>query len=212
MSTKVSSETINETARVAKERAPEFASAARRRAHKKADGGIHTVKHVAHKSHVEEAIQGTEVARGPIKRWVRASALATLPPPPGFHIEWVRRDNRNRGDLENLVAHLSEGWEFCRKSDFPAKYVPTQRLSDYGECIGNDSSLLMKLPLELKQQRDEYYRNNRNRSTKAVGMPDPAPEGVSHPDMPIVEDKNRVRVRMRPMKGRRVPTRVADDV
>jgi hypothetical protein len=212
MNAKVSSEAINETARRAKEAAPEFAAAARRRPHKAADGGIHAVKHKAHKSRTEEAAATTEVARGPIKRWVRASALANLPPPPGFHHEWVRRDNRNRGDMENLVAHLSEGWDFARKSHYPGKYVPTQRLSDYGECIGNDSSLLMILPLELKQQRDEYYRNNRNRSTKAVGMPDPAPEGVSHPDMPIVEDKNRVRVRMHQMKGRRPPIRVADDV
>lgn len=211
MSTKVSSESINETARIARERAPEFAKQARTNRAKKADGGIHAVKREVGKSRVQEAAAATDVALPPARRWMRAAALPAFPPPPGFHLEWVRRDNRNRGDSENLVAHLSEGWEFARKGDFPGKHVPTQAVSNYGELIGNDSSVLMKLPLELKQQRDQYYRERRNQSTRAVGQPDPAPEGVSHPDMPIVEDKNRVRTRMHAMKGRRSPVRVADD-
>jgi hypothetical protein len=211
MNARVTSATINETARVAAERAPEFARQARNRSSKKADGGIHTVKRAVGKSRAQEAAETTEVAMPPRKRWVRASALASLPPPPGYHLEWVRRDNRNRGDSENLVAHLSEGWEFARKSDFPGKYVPTQKVADHGELIGNDSSILMKLPLELKQQRDQYYRERRDRSTKAVGMPDPSPEGVSHPDMPIVEDVNKARTVHRQSKARRAPVRVADD-
>lgn len=207
----IKSATINQTAATAAERAPEFARQARNRSHKKADGGIHAVKRAVGKSRVQEAAQTTEVARPPQKRWMRASALANFPPPPGTHLEWVRRDNRNRGDSENLVAHLSEGWDFARKSDFPGRHVPTQRVSDYGELIGNDSSVLMKLPLEMKQQRDEYYRDRRDRSTRAVGELNPAPEGVSHPAMPIVEDENKVRTAMRRAQARRAPVRVADD-
>jgi hypothetical protein len=68
----------------------------------------------------------------------------------------------------------------------------------------------MKLPLELKQQRDEHYRTQRNRATAAVGMPDPSPEGVSHPDMPIVEDVNKVRAVHRQAKARRASVRLAE--
>lgn len=211
MSTKVSSAAVNETAARAKANAPEFAKQARNRSHKSSDGGVHAVKRTVGKSRVQEAAQATEVAKPPVKRWMRASALPSFPPPPGFYLEWVRRDNRNRGDAENLVAHLQEGWEFARKSDFPGKHVPTQKSSDHGELIGNDSSVLMKLPLELKQQRDEYYRDRRDRSTRAVGQPDPAPEGVSHQAMPIVEDENKVRTKMQRAVGRRAPVRVADD-
>lgn len=212
MSTKVSSAAINDSAARAKANAPEFAKQARNRSHKSADGGIHAVKRAVGKSRVQEAAATTEVARPPQKRWMRASALPSFPPPPGYYLEWVRRDNRNRGDAENLVAHLQEGWEFARKSDFPGKHVPTQKSSDHGELIGNDSSVLMKLPLELKQQRDAYYREKRDRSTAAVGSPNPAPEGVSHAAMPIVEDENKVRTAMRGTKARRAPVRVADDV
>jgi hypothetical protein len=211
MTSKVSSATINETARVAAERAPEFARQARNRNAKSSDGGIHAVKRTVGRSRVQEAAASTHVAKPPEKRWMRASALPSFPPPPGYYLEWVRRDNRNRGDSENLVAHLSEGWEFAVKRDFPGKHVPTQSISGHGECIGNDSSILMKLPLELKQQRDQYYRERRDRSTAAVGRPDPAPEGVSHHAMPIVEDENKVRTNMRGSKARRAPVRVADD-
>ena len=207
---KISSATINDTARRAAEAAPEFARQARQNRNKKSDD-IHAVKRAVGKSRVQEAAEVTEVARAPVRRWMKASALPSFPPPPGFYLEWVRRDNRNRGDSENLVAHLQEGWEFARKDDFPGKHVPTQRISDYGELIGNDSSVLMKLPLELKQQRDQYYREKRDRSTRAVGMPDPAPEGVSHSAMPIVEDENKVRTNMRAARARRAQVRPADD-
>jgi hypothetical protein len=208
---KVDSATVMETAARAQSTAPEFARQARNRTSKKADGGIHAVKRERVPSRVQEAAAATEVDRPPVKRWMKASALPSIPSPPGFHLEWVRRDNTNRGDAENLVAHLTEGWEFARKSDFPGRHLPTQRVSDYGELIGNASSVLMKLPLELKQQRDQYYRTQRNRATKAVGEPNPAPEGVSHPDMPIIEDQNRVRTRMQKGMARRAPVRVADD-
>lgn len=207
MNTKVTSDTINETARIASERAPEFARQARQRRHKGADGGIHAVKRQVAKSRVQEAAAVTEVAHPPAKRWMPAYALPSFPPPPGYYLEWVRKDNRNRGDAENLVAHLREGWEFARKADFPGEHVPTIKSSDNGELIGNDSSVLMKLPVELKQQRDQYYRDRRNKSTRAVGMPDPAPEGVSHPDMPIVEDVNKSRYAMPKARARRAPVR-----
>jgi hypothetical protein len=202
--------TINEHARRTAEAQPELARQARQARHKAADGGIHKVKNTVAISRVQEAAEVAEVALPPVRRWMKASSLPSFPAPPGYYLEWVRRDNSQRGDCQNLVAHLQEGWEFARKSDFPGKHVPTQISSDYGELIGNASSVLMKLPLELKVQRDEYYRNQRNRATMAVGMPDPSPEGVSHPDMPIVEDVNKVRNVHRNSKARRAPVRLAD--
>jgi hypothetical protein len=70
--------------------------------------------------------------------------------------------------------------------------------------------IVMKLPIELKHQRDEYYRTQRRRATEAVGMADPAPEGVSHPAMPIVEDVNQTRNVHKQAKARRAPVRMAD--
>jgi hypothetical protein len=206
----VSNATINEHAARTEAVAPELARQARQARHKPSDGGIHMVDRDVAKSRTAEADEATEVARPPVRRWMKASSLPSFPAPPGFYLEWVRRDNSQRGDSANLVEHLTEGCDFARKSDFPGRHVSTQTLPDHGQCIGNASSVLMKLPLELKQQRDEFYRTQRNRATAAVGMPDPSPEGVSHPDMPIVEDVNKTRAVHRQAKARRAPVRLAE--
>ena len=203
--------TVNEHARREAEAEPEIARQVRQARGKAADGGVHKVKRPGPHSRVQEAAAAHDVEHVAPRRWMRASALPAFKAPPGYYLEWVRRDNSQRGDCQNLIAHLQEGWEIARKSHFPGKHVPTQRLSDYGDCIGNASSILMLLPLELKHQRDEYYRNQRNRATQAVGQRNPAPEGVSHPAMPIVEDENKVRTAMRSQRARRPEIRDAAD-
>lgn len=193
------------------QKAPEMARQVKRRGNADADGGIHKVKRTQAKSRKQEAAAVTDVERAPIRRWTKSSALPALPCPPGFHIEYVRRDNQHRGDHENLIAHISEGWEFCRKTDFPTKSLPTQRLTDFGECIGNASSILMKIPEELKAQRDEYYNKRRNAATRGISRPDPTPGGVGHEHMPIVEDVNKFTVTTsNKARARRAPTRMAD--
>jgi hypothetical protein len=208
----MTSEQVSEAALKREQGKPEFARQARQNRSKKSDGGVHAVRRTQARSRLQEAAAHTEVAKPPVKRWQKASALPQLEAPAGLFIEYVRKDNQTRGDLENLVAHLSEGWEFARKSDFPGKVLPTQRLTDHGECIGNASSILMKITTSMKAERDAYYRKRRNAATKAVGEKDPAPEGVSHVSMPIVEDVNRTSSNMQRMKARRSPVRVAADV
>lgn len=191
--------------------APEYARQAKRGGNKKADGGVHQVKRGIAKSRKQEAAVVTEVKRPEQRRWAPADALPSLPRLAGFHIEYVRLDNQHRGANENLVKHLSEQWEICRRNEWPQKSLPTQRLTDYGECIGNASCILMKLPEELKAQRDRYYNKKRDAATAGIARPDPTPGGVGHEHMPIVEDVNKFTVTTNQARARRMPTRVADD-
>jgi len=170
---------------------PELARQLRQRRAKKADGDIHKVDREVHPSRTQEAAELNEVDRGPVRRWQRAAALVQMPPPPGYHIEWVRRDNRNRGDHANLLAHIQEGWEPCGRKDFPKAVLPTQRLTDLGEVIGNDNSILMKIPLELKAQRDAFYNSRRDKATRGIDSSNEV--GLTQaqdPRMPIVENIN----------------------
>lgn len=167
---------------------PELARQIKNRSRKRADGDIHGIDRESTSSRLQEAADVTEVDHGHVvKRWAPASALPAVPPLAGFHVEYVRRDNQQRGDHENLVKHQQEGWQFVRRKDYPRNVLPIQRLSDYGECIGNASSILMKLPLELKAQRDAHYNGRRDATTRAINR-----KGVKldahHEAMPIVED------------------------
>lgn len=184
---------------------PELAKQVRNRSRKKATEGIHDVDRAVSQSRKSEAAAVTEVDRGPEKRWAKSSSLPAMPPLAGFHVEYVRRDNRNRGDHANLVEHLQEQWEFARRTDWPGMFLPTQKLSDYGECIGNDSSILMKIPDRLYAQRNAHYNLARDKTTKAINSPDPNLNGVSHEAMPIVEDVIKVTQSATKMRGRRPP-------
>lgn len=163
-----------------------------------------------------EAAAAHEPARkGEVRQWRRANTLIQVEAPAGFHIEHVRLDNQNRGDLANLYAHIEEGWEPCTADDFPGRRLPTRVLpvgSDGQDArvIGNAGTILMKIPLEMKAQRDRFFNDKRDTVTRNTAKPNPAPEGVQHPSMPIVEDVVRHTSSTQQSRGRRMQVKPAD--
>jgi hypothetical protein len=151
-----------------KETAPAIAQQQRERRGQRADGGLREVNRARGVSRVADAAASHEVQRKPKRRWKPASHLPALPNPPGYHVKWVRRDGRERGDCRGLAKYLSEQWEFAAKSDFPKHALPTQPLTGYGEVIGNGDMILMKLDEEMFAQRREYYETRRDTATYAV--------------------------------------------
>lgn len=187
---------------------PEAARQHKQRRGKKAGGDVHNVDRTVAASRVQEAAEATMVERGPIKRWQRAYALPHLPDPPGYVLQYVGRHGQHRGDEARLTAALQEGWEFARKSDFPKHFLPTQTLPGFGQIIGNDSTVLMKLPVEFKQQMDAYYNGKRDSATRAVTRRHPGlPEATK--EMPLVEDRNDVSADNPRMRARRAPRQEA---
>lgn len=183
---------------------PEAARQAKQRRGKKAGGEVHKVDRKQAQSRTQEAGEVHEIVRGPIKRWQRAYALPHLPDPPGYVIQYIGRHGQHRGDEARLTAALQEGWEFARKTDWPDRYLPTQTLPGFGQIIGNDSTVLMKLPLEFKHQMDAYYNGRRDAATKAVNKRNPGlPEATRA--MPLVEDRNDVSADNPRMRARRAP-------
>lgn len=181
---------VRERATRIEQNKPELAKQKAERNRKKADGGIHAVSHTVRSSRKQEAAAAHEVKTVPRRRWKRGSFLPGMPELAGYHIEYVRRDNQNRGDMANVSKHLMEGWEFCRKTDFAVEHVPTQALGNHGEVIGNNDSLLMKIPEEMWADREAEYQGNRDRATRAVSSKTPHVD-ESHPAMPLTDLENR---------------------
>lgn len=105
------------------------------------------------------------------RRWMRPSTLPSIPVEaiPGFRVRYTRIDAKNRGDRRNVEARLREGWELVRHDELPAKYqLPSYTLTRYGEVIGNDDMVLMKMHEELVEQRNEEYSGRTRRQTKGV--------------------------------------------
>ena len=186
---------VREGARAQRAKAPEIARAKQQRRSQKADGGVHEVDRSRGESRAQEAAGANEVDRGPVKRWQRAHALAQLPDPPGYSLCWIARHGQHRGDDAGMLAAQEEGWEFVRREEFPKRFLPTQRHADNGQIIANASAVLMKLPVELKAQRDAYYDGLRDRATRQVTRRRPGlPE--ANATMPLVEDRNDVQTKI----------------
>lgn len=193
---------VKKQAQAREQFAPEFAQQVRERNRARSDGGVHAVTHTVHASRKQQVAASQKVATPAKRRWRRASLLPAMPAPDGFHLEYVRRDNRNRGDCANLNAHLRSGWEICRASDFDIEHLPTQLIAGHGEVIGNDDTVLMKIDEDMWAERNEEYEAIRDATTRAINDPNPHLD-VNHKHMPIVDNMNLSETSVSQMRGRR---------
>lgn len=192
------------------------AAIAKQRAHGRAKGndGIHAVDRDAGTVRPQDASSVHVVDRGPKQNWQRAYALPSFPDPPGYSYCWIARHRRRHGDDVGLMASIREGWQFVKPGELEEEDVPTEtftgRLAKHGEVVGDETTILMKMPDAMKAQRDAYYNRRRDAATRAVRKARPGlPE--ANPKMPLVEDRNELSEESVQMRARRAPTRDAAD-
>lgn len=164
------------------QRAPEFAKQLRERSRKK-DETLVIDKRVR-RTNAQEAVASREVVKPKGRRYVRPSMLPGVPDLPGSHIEYVRRDGSTKGDHANLRAHLRSKWEIVRSSELKEQDLPTISLTGHGDCIGNEDTVLMKLPEDLWADRNAQLNAHRDSVTRAVNSKQVNLD-VSHPHMPV---------------------------
>ena len=119
--------------------------------------------------------------------WVPPSNLAAPEPPEGFHHRWVRSEYRGQQDEKNVIGRLRSGYELVRSDEYPDRMdLPAIEDGKYKGVIGTGGLLLMRCPIEVKEDRDEYFRNLTNDKTKAIEEDLHKDE---HPAMPISQDR-----------------------
>jgi hypothetical protein len=119
--------------------------------------------------------------------WVPPSNLDAPEPPEGFHHRWVRSEYRGQQDEKNVIGRLRSGYELVRSDEYPDRMdLPSVTDGKYKGVIGTGGLLLMRCPIEVKEDRDEYFRNLTNDKTKAIEEDLHKDE---HPSMPISQDR-----------------------
>ena len=119
--------------------------------------------------------------------WVPPSNLDAPEPPEGFHHRWVRSEYRGQQDEKNVIGRLRSGYELVRSDQYPDRMdLPSVTDGKYKGVIGTGGLLLMRCPIEVKEDRDEYFRNLTNDKTKAIEEDLHKDE---HPSMPISQDR-----------------------
>ena len=74
-----------------------------------------------------------------------------------------------------------------RADEYPDRMdLPAIEDGKYKGVIGTGGLLLMRCPIEVKEDRDEYFRNLTNDKTKAIEEDLHKDE---HPSMPISQDR-----------------------
>ena len=119
--------------------------------------------------------------------WVPPSSLDAPEPPEGFHHRWVRAEFRGVQDEKNILGRLRSGYEFVNISEYPGRIdLPAIAEGKYKGVIGVGGLLLMRCPIEVKEDRDEYFRDKTNDQKASIDndlMKD------EHPSMPISKDR-----------------------
>ena len=119
--------------------------------------------------------------------WVPPSNLDAPEPPEGFHHRWVRAEFRGEQDEKNIMARLRSGYEFVRKEEYPDRMdLPSISDGKFKGVIGVGGLLLMRCPIEVKEDRDAYFTELTKGKQQSIDndlMKD------EHPSMPISKEK-----------------------
>ena len=138
------------------------------------------IKNLSRKTETRE-----KVARK--RGWVPPSNLDAPEPPEGYHHRWVRAEYRGQLDEKNVIGRIRTGYELVRADEYPDRMdLPSVQDGKYKGVIGTGGLILMRCPVEVKEDRDEYFRNLTNDKTRAIEEDLHKDE---HPSMPISQDR-----------------------
>jgi hypothetical protein len=120
------------------------------------------------------------------KQWTPPSLLPEIKKEPGWAYRWVRVSLANDADNLNVSSKMREGWEPVKHSEHPEVNIPANPDSRFKDSIEIGGLLLCKMPQEMVDQRNEYYRQKAEAQEKAV---DNNLMRQNDPRMPLFSDK-----------------------
>ncbi len=118
--------------------------------------------------------------------WTPPSSLDAPPAPDGFRHRWIRVEVLGFDDTKNMSGKLREGWELVRADEYPEQDFPSLATGKYSGVIGVGGLVLARIPEEIAQQREAYYKDQTKQRDEAVNN-DVLKE--QHPSMPINNER-----------------------
>ena len=118
--------------------------------------------------------------------WTPPSSLDAPPAPQGYRHRWIRVEVLGFDDTKNVSGKLREGWELVRADEYPEQDFPSMTTGKYSGVIGVGGLVLARIPEEIAQQREAYYKDQTKQRDEAVNN-DVLKE--QHPSMPINSER-----------------------
>ena len=92
------------------------------------------------------------------RSWQRPELLPMPNPDPGYGFRWVRLSVNGQADATNLSSKIREGWEPALATDHPEIQLASIENDRFKDNIVIGGLILCKAPIEMLEERDEYYR------------------------------------------------------
>ena len=118
--------------------------------------------------------------------WTPPSSLDAPPAPDGFRQKWLRAETMGFDDTKNMSGKMRSGWELVRADQYPDSNYPTVKEGKYAGVIGVGGLLLARIPEEIAQSREAYFRKQTKDRDDAVNN-DLMKE--QHPSMPFNSER-----------------------
>jgi len=133
----------------------------------------------------------SRAAASRVQTWKPPSSLDAPPAPEGYVHRWLRVESGGLDDRKNLSARLREGFELVRAEEYPDFESPTVQDGKHAGVIGVGGLVLARIPKDLVDQRNAYYRKQTSDQIAAV---DNDLLREQHPSMPIIKPERQSRV------------------
>lgn len=111
---------------------------------------------------------GNRAEKARLKPWQPPSLLDAPDAPEGYVYRWIRESMVGQEDKANMSKRIREGWEPVRAEDHPEFEAPTVEDGKHAGVIGVGGLILAKMPIEIVEQRREYYRKMASDQMEAV--------------------------------------------
>lgn len=104
------------------------------------------------------------------KVWKPPAKLETPTPPEGYKYRLVRRTLRGVEEKENVLGRMAQHYEPVKPEELGSRGTDYQTLEDgkHAGVVTVGDLMLMKVPVEVAEQREEHYATINRRMQNAV--------------------------------------------
>jgi hypothetical protein len=123
--------------------------------------------------------------------WTPPSVLPTPDKKDGYVYRWIRTSTLNQTDNTNVSSKFRQGWEPVRAEEHPEITVLRDRNSQFPDNIEVGGLLLCRIPQEVADERNAYYKQMSENQIDAV---DSNFMRENDPRMPLMRPEKSTRV------------------
>ena len=120
------------------------------------------------------------------KEWAPPSLLPEFTKQGGWAYRWIRVTLANESDARNASSKMREGWEPVKHSEHPEIKLTSNPNSLYKDAVEVGGLILCKMPQEMVDQRNQYYKQKAEGQAEAV---DNSFLKENDPRMPLFSEK-----------------------